>query len=106
MTGKVIELTEGDFEETIRTGITLVDFWAPWCAPCRTQGPICEQVAKKLESRAKVAKLNVDEASDTAGRYGIRAIPTLIIFKDGATVQQFVGVQQESELISAIKRAF
>jgi thioredoxin 1 len=63
-------------------------------------------VAKKLESRAKVAKLNVDEASDTAGRYGIRAIPTLIIFKDGATVQQFVGVQQESELISAIKRAF
>lgn len=105
MAADVIELTDKDFEETIRTGVTLVDFWAPWCAPCTMQGPICERVAEKIGEKAKVAKVNVDEGAQTAAKYGIRAIPTLIIFKDGKPVQQFVGVRQEQELLSAIEQA-
>lgn len=105
MAGKVAELTDRDFADTIGSGLTLVDFWAPWCTPCLMQGPIVEQVAAKVDGRAKVAKVNVDEAQQTAMQYGIRSIPTLIVFKDGEPVQQFVGVQSESQLISAIEQA-
>lgn len=105
MAGNLVELTDGNFEETIGTGVTLVDFWAPWCAPCIPQGQICEQVAEKLGDKANVAKCNVDEGMQTAARYGIRAIPTLLLFKDGKVVQQFVGVRQESELLSAVEQA-
>ena len=101
----VIELTDRDFQKAIQTGVVLVDFWAPWCGPCMMQGPICEQVAAKVKDRAKVAKVNVDEGPETAAKYGIRSIPTLIIFKDGEAVQQFVGVRQESELLAAIEQA-
>ncbi len=105
MAGNLVELTDGNFEETIGTGVTLVDFWAPWCGPCQMQGPICEQVAGKVGERAKVAKCNVDEGMQAAAKYGIQAIPTLILFKDGKSVQQFVGVRQEQELLSAIEQA-
>ena len=105
MADNIIELTDSNFEETIETGVTLVDFWAPWCAPCMMQGPICEQVAGKVGEKAKVAKCNVDDGPQTATKYGIHSIPTLIIFKDGKVVQQFVGVRQEQELISAIEQA-
>lgn len=101
----VLELTDGDFEQTVAGGVTLVDFWAPWCGPCRVQGPIVARVADKVGTTAKVAKLNVDHNREAAGKYGIRSIPTLIVFKDGAPVQQFVGVQQEAELIAAIEAA-
>ena len=105
MAGKAINLTDGNFAETIGSGVTLVDFWAPWCGPCMMQGPIVEQVAGKVEGRAKVAKVNVDEGQQAAGQYGVRSIPTLIIFKDGEPVQQFVGVQSETQLVSAIEEA-
>ena len=105
MAGNLIELTDSNFEETTGTGVTLVDFWAPWCGPCMMQGPICERVAEKVSGKAKVAKCNVDEGQQTATKYGIQAIPTLILFKDGKTVQQFVGVRQETELVSAIEEA-
>ena len=101
----ITELNDNNFEDEIKEGVTLVDFWAPWCGPCQMQGPICEQVAGKVGERAKVAKCNVDDGQQTAAKYGIQAIPTLIIFKDGKPVQQFVGVRQESELISAIESA-
>ncbi len=103
MAGSLIELTDSNFEKTIGTGVTLVDFWAPWCAPCVTQGPICEQVAENIGERAKVAKCNVEDGRQAAAKYAIHSIPTLIIFKDGKAVQQFVGVRQESELVSAIE---
>ena len=105
MAGKVLDLTDGNFAETICSGVTLVDFWAPWCAPCMTQGPIVEQVAKKVDGRAKVAKVNVDEGQQAAGQYGVRSIPTLIVFKDGEPAQQFVGVQSEDQLVSAVEKA-
>ncbi|MBN2301688.1 MAG: thioredoxin [Lentisphaerae bacterium] len=101
----VLELDDGNFSETIKTGVTLVDFWAPWCAPCMMQGPIVEGVAKKVGSKAKIAKVNVDEAQQAANELGIRAIPTVILFKDGKPVQQFVGVTQEKALMSAIDEA-
>lgn len=101
----VTELNDSTFPEAIKEGVTLVDFWAPWCAPCMMQGPIVERVAKKVGNKAKVAKVNVDEAQQAATELGIHSIPTVIVFKDGKLVQQFVGVTQEDRLISAIEDA-
>jgi thioredoxin 1 len=100
-----VELNEGTFESGIREGVTLVDFWAPWCAPCRMQGPILDRVAEQIKGKATVAKLNVDEAPGVAGNYRVQSIPTLLVFRDGKVVNQFVGVQSESVLVSAIESA-
>ena len=105
MSNKAIDLTDATFAATAASGVTLVDFWAPWCGPCRTQGPIVDKVAEKVEGRPKVAKINVDESRQIAAQYGIRSIPTIIVFKDGEPLHQFVGVQSEAELLSAIEGA-
>ena len=105
MTDKVINLTDANFSETISKGVTLVDFWATWCGPCMMQGPIVEEVAEKIDGKANIAKANIDMAGDSAGQYGVRSIPTIIIFKDGEVIEQFVGVQQETQLIAAIEKA-
>lgn len=99
---KIIELDSSNFTNEIKSGVVLVDFWAPWCGPCRIQGPILEDVNQKLGGKAKIAKLNVDDNQDIAGTYGIISIPTLIIFKDGKPVKQFVGVQSEARILDAI----
>ncbi len=99
---KVMNLNDTDFDTTIAEGVTLVDFWAPWCGPCRMQVPILEELAESVDSRAKIAKLNVDEAGGIAGRFGVQAIPTLLLFKDGNEVQHFIGVQSRETLIDAI----
>lgn len=96
-------ITDVEFETVTRTGLSLVDFWAPWCHPCRMQGPILEKVASKIGQKAQVFKLNVDDNSQTANKFGITGIPTLLIFKDGEMVKQFVGVQEESVLISTLE---
>ncbi|HAS84213.1 MAG TPA: thioredoxin [Verrucomicrobia bacterium] len=101
----VLELGNEDFAGTVASGVTLVDFWAPWCGPCMMQGPIVDKVASKVTGKAKVAKVNVDVAPQVAAKFGIRSIPTLIVFKDGKAVQQFVGVQSESQLVAAIALA-
>lgn len=103
--GTVMELTDSNFSETIKEGVTLVDFWAPWCGPCMMQGPIVERVAEKAGDKAKVAKVNVDEAQRAAAELGIRAIPSVFVFKDGKVAEQFVGVTPEAKLISAIDQA-
>ena len=105
MAEHVIALTGGNFAQTMYDGVTLVDFWAPWCGPCRVQGPIVEKVAARLHGKAQVTKLNVDENQATAEEYGIRSIPTLIVFKDGKPDQQLVGVQTEQALVSAVEAA-
>ena len=101
----MLTLDEKTFPSAIAQGVTLVDFWAPWCGPCKMQIPILEKVADQLGAKAKVAKVNVDDAGAVAAHYGIRSIPTLIVFKDGEAVQQFVGVQSEVALVSAVEAA-
>jgi len=99
---KITNLNDADFDTAIAEGITLVDCWAPWCGPCRMQGPILEDVAMAISGRVKIVKLNVDEAVGVAGRFSIQAIPTLLLFKDGEEVQRFIGVQPKETLINAI----
>ena len=97
-----LTITDENFDETIKEGVVLVDFWAPWCPPCRTQGPIVERVAAAFKGKAKVGKLNVDDNKKTAARFGVRSIPTLIVFNGGEKVEQFVGVQSEEKLRAAL----
>jgi thioredoxin 1 len=103
---KTHELTLTDANLTTETGkgVLLVDFWAPWCGPCRTQGPIIEKVAAAMAGQAKVGKCNVDEAPKSAEQFGVRSIPTLVVLKDGKEVERFVGVQQEAALIAVLKK--
>ena len=93
--GKVKELTDANFENETAKGITFIDFWAEWCFPCRMQGPIFEKAAKTLGERASFAKLNVDEARDTAIRFGVQGIPTTLVIKDGREVKRMVGLTDE-----------
>jgi len=94
-----------EFNKEIADGVVLVDFWAPWCPPCRRQGPIVDEVGKKVKAYGKVIKLNVDDSPDVASKYGIQSIPTLIIFKDGEIQKQFQGLTDADTLIDAIKAA-
>lgn len=99
----VQNITDDNFVEVTGNGVSLVDFWAPWCAPCRIQGPILERVADQVGEKARICKLNVDENRESAMKYGITGIPTLLLFKDGEVVQQFVGVQPDNVLVSTIE---
>ena len=90
--GKYIELTAGNFEETVGSGLAVVDFWAPWCGPCRMLGPIIEEVAADFEGKAIVGKVDVDNNQQVSVDYGIRNIPTVLIFKNGEVVDKIVGV--------------
>lgn len=103
MAGKVRELTSADFNATIAAGVTLVDFWAPWCGPCRAQLPILETVAAAVGETAAIAKVNVDAEPELAARFGVQSIPTLILFQEGKAVWQFVGVQQAHTLRTAVE---
>jgi len=102
MSEKIIELTVDNFNDSIATGTVLVDFWAPWCGPCKLQTPILEKVAEAVEGKAAIAKVNVDEHASLAAQFGVRSIPTLLLFKDGEKVQDFIGVQQEADLVEAL----
>lgn len=100
----VVHLTDVNFQETIKSGVTLVDFWAVWCAPCRIQGPIIEDVAEELGNKATIAKLDVDKNTMTSRRYGIRNIPTMMIFKDGELVQTLIGLKDKNTLVNALNK--
>jgi len=88
---KYVELTDDNFEASVAEGVSLVDFWAPWCGPCRMIAPIIEELAEDFDGKATIAKVNTDEEQNVAVKYGIRSIPTLLIFKDGEVVDQMVG---------------
>lgn len=95
-----IEFTDQNFEQEVLKSDqpVLVDFWAPWCGPCQMMGPIIEELAKEMEGKAKIGKLNVDEHSEMASKFGIMSIPALKIFKNGEIAKEFVGVQDKDSL--------
>ncbi|MEK6613677.1 MAG: thioredoxin [Candidatus Binatota bacterium] len=102
----ITQVGDDNFEaEVLRSGLpVLIDFWAPWCGPCKSIAPIIEELAREYEGRLKVAKLNVDENPGTPSRYGVRGIPNLIILKGGAVKEQLVGAVPKSRLVNAIEK--
>ncbi|HLD23911.1 MAG TPA: thioredoxin [Sulfuricurvum sp.] len=88
---KYTELTVSNFDEITKEGVSLVDFWAPWCGPCRMIAPVIEELAAEFEGKANICKVNTDEEQDIAVKYGIRSIPTILFFKNGEVVEQMVG---------------
>lgn len=98
----VAGLTENTFKRTINSGVSVIDFWAAWCGPCRQQAPIMEDLARSYVGRAVVAKVDVDAEGRLAERYGIRNIPTVVIFKNGEEIKRFVGVTDENSLARVV----
>jgi thioredoxin 1 len=104
MAGSVIELTDATFDNTVHNSDVpvLVDFWAPWCGPCKMIAPIVQEIAEEYTDKAKICKLDTDEARDSAMEFGISAIPTIILFKDGQVQKKWVGLTSKKDLTEAI----
>jgi len=98
-----VALTKDTFTQNVANGVTLVDFWAPWCGPCKMQLPIVEELSSELAGSATIGKINVDDEPELASQFGVMSIPTLILFKDGQPVDKMVGLQSKDALKNKIQ---
>ncbi len=103
----LIHVTDQDFEAEVLKADQpcLVDFWAPWCGPCKAIGPVVTELADEFAGKVRIAKMNVDESPATPGKYGIRAIPTLILFKGGEVLDQVTGAVGKAQLVAMLEKA-
>lgn len=103
----VLQVSDGDFNaQVVQSDVPfLLDFWAPWCGPCKAIGPVIDELSQEFHGRLKVGKMNVDDNPSTPGKFGIRAIPTLILFKGGEVVDQVTGAVGKQQLVAMIEKA-
>ncbi len=100
----ITELTDLDFQTQVKTGVTLVDFWAGWCMPCKMMAPVLNETAEELGDTARIGKLDVDANRESSAKYSVRSIPTLILFKNGKEINRFVGVKTKDFLLKEIRK--
>ncbi len=97
-------VTDQNFAEATAEGLVLADFWAPWCGPCKMIAPVLEEIDKEMSDKVKIVKLDVDENQETASKFGVMSIPTLLLFKDGEVVDQAIGFQPKEALTELINK--
>ncbi len=103
-TQTVLEIDSSNFDATTQSSTpTLIDFWAPWCGPCRALGPTIDKLADDLGDRAQIGKVNIDDHPELAAKFGVSSIPTVLVFKDGEVTDQFVGIRQYSDYFHALE---
>jgi len=102
---EIIELNASNFEDIVKSGVVLVDFWAPWCNPCRMLGTILEQVAAEAPAGVTIGKVNIEENRDLAVKFEVMNIPRIFIYKDGKVVNDISGIQSKPKLLDALKNA-
>ncbi len=100
----IINATDQNFAENIKEGLVLVDFWAPWCGPCKMIAPVLEELDGDFEGKATIVKVDVDDNQGTASNYGVMSIPTLILFKDGEIVDKVVGFKPKEALAELLEK--
>jgi len=100
----IITLTTDNFADETGKGIVMVDFWATWCMPCKAMAPVIEEIASQTIGKVKVGKVDIDQNGPLANRFGIQAIPSVLIFKDGVLVETIVGVQSKAALVNALSK--
>ena len=100
--GKYIELNNDNFEATTKEGVSLVDFWAPWCGPCRMIAPVIEELAEDFDGKANICKVNTDEQQELGTKFGVRSIPTILLMKDGEVIETMVGASSKQAFADKI----
>lgn len=100
----IVNVTDQNFTEETSKGLVLADFWAPWCGPCKMIAPVLEEIDGEMEEKVQIVKLDVDENQETAGKFGVMSIPTLLLLKDGNVVDQVIGFQPKEALVDLINK--
>ncbi|ASN05061.1 thioredoxin [Virgibacillus necropolis] len=100
----IVNVSDQNFAKETGEGLVLADFWAPWCGPCKMIAPVLEEIDGEMEEQVQIVKLDVDENQETAGKYGVMSIPTLLLFKDGEVVDQVIGFQPKEALVELINK--
>ena len=97
------QVTDTTWQSEVQEGLTLMDFWAPWCGPCRMLGPVLEEIEEEMDNKVKIVKLNIDDNQATASQFGIMSIPTMVLFKDGQPVEKLTGYHPKDILVDYLE---